>query len=369
MVGQIGTMWRGLVRGACIFLGAMSFVSCPNSLLLNEIANRDQGVYTQLASLSISVGTLTPQFAPATTSYTANVDNSKTSLTVKPVTTQSGVTIKVNDVATSSGSDSAPVSLEVGANTISVTISYPNSAATTYTITVTRLSNVDLSDLQVTAASGQPALTLSPTFVPSVTAYSVSGYKTNTSMTVILTAASSTATLTLNDTAVASGSPNTVDLSTGSADVTIVVTNPDGNTKTYTISAKCATQIVYVPDTSWATQGRLGSDLTSNGCFSIPKYIATDGTNLYVTDVKNNTIQAFGLTGTFIARWTGSQISQGPGHRVLLRFRLLHGLPLRRGGILKPDPQDQVKHGRGGCLVGFKGKRKRTVQRAYRSRG
>ncbi len=92
-----------------------------------------------LASMSPSITPLSPIFAPATTSYTLSVVNSKTSMTVKPVTSDANATLKVNGTTLVSGTVSPPIALAVGPNTITVVVTAQDGTTTkTYTITATR---------------------------------------------------------------------------------------------------------------------------------------------------------------------------------------------------------------------------------------
>jgi uncharacterized repeat protein (TIGR02543 family) len=92
-----------------------------------------------LSALSLSSGTLNPAFASATTSYTAEVVNSITSINVTPTATDSNATIKVNDLTVASGSASSAISLDVGENTITTIVTAQDGTTTkTYTVIVTR---------------------------------------------------------------------------------------------------------------------------------------------------------------------------------------------------------------------------------------
>ncbi|HEY3345888.1 MAG TPA: cadherin-like beta sandwich domain-containing protein, partial [Anaerolineaceae bacterium] len=64
-----------------------------------------------LSGLTINPGMLNETFVPATHSYTANVDNTVTSITVTPTVTEPNATVTVNGV-----SAATPVSLVVGPN-------------------------------------------------------------------------------------------------------------------------------------------------------------------------------------------------------------------------------------------------------------
>ncbi len=101
-----------------------------------------------LSDLTLSTGILTPAFGAATTSYTSNVSNATTSITVTPITSNAGATVTVNGIAVTSGNASAAIPLSVGANVITTVVTAEDLTTTkTYTTTVTR------------AAAGVPLLT------------------------------------------------------------------------------------------------------------------------------------------------------------------------------------------------------------------
>ncbi len=92
-----------------------------------------------LSDLVISQGTLSPVFSSSTTSYTVDVLNDVTSLTVTPTANQANATITVNGEAVNSGETSSLITLNVGDNTVlTVTLAQDESTTRTYTITVTR---------------------------------------------------------------------------------------------------------------------------------------------------------------------------------------------------------------------------------------
>jgi hypothetical protein len=94
-----------------------------------------------LSDLALSHGSLSPRFANDTTSYTAEVFNNVSSLTVTPTVSDSIATVKVNNVTVTSGSASSPISLNVGSNIITVVVTARDGTTTkSYTITVTRLT-------------------------------------------------------------------------------------------------------------------------------------------------------------------------------------------------------------------------------------
>ncbi|TGG91218.1 MAG: cadherin-like beta sandwich domain-containing protein, partial [Aphanocapsa feldmannii 277cV] len=95
----------------------------------------------RLRGLTMSTGTLEPDFSASTTSYTASVANDVASLTVTPTTERIGATVTVNDILVTSGSASTDIPLAEGADTtISVVVTPQdlNAEARTYSIEVSR---------------------------------------------------------------------------------------------------------------------------------------------------------------------------------------------------------------------------------------
>ena len=93
-----------------------------------------------LSSLSLSSGALNPVFVPSTTSYTQDVVNSVSSVTVTPISADATASVTVNGITVASSQASAAIPLNVGANTITVEVTATDSTKLTYTITITRAS-------------------------------------------------------------------------------------------------------------------------------------------------------------------------------------------------------------------------------------
>ncbi|PKL35386.1 MAG: hypothetical protein CVV44_21505 [Spirochaetae bacterium HGW-Spirochaetae-1] len=188
-----------------------------------------------LSAIALSQGTLTPSFTSGTLSYTAEVANAITSLTVTPTTAESHAMIDVNGVAATSGTAVTVSNLLVGGNTIRIVVTAQDGTTTKiYTVTVTRKasSNANLSGLAISQG------TLSPTFAAGTTSYSATVANTITSMTVTPRVEDGTATVKVNGTAVASGSASqAISLATGTNTITIAVTAQDGVTvRIYTVT-------------------------------------------------------------------------------------------------------------------------------------
>ena len=117
--------------------------------------------------------TLSPTFAPATTSYAASVVNGVDEITIKPTVNESSATVAYLDGSdaaiadANSGKTGQQVSLSEGANTIKVKVTAQDATTNTYTVVVTRA-----------AANNPPVFaddTASRSFTETVTAVSTAG--------------------------------------------------------------------------------------------------------------------------------------------------------------------------------------------------
>ncbi|WP_256762069.1 S-layer homology domain-containing protein [Cohnella sp. WQ 127256] len=98
--------------------------------ILSNVAN--------LSALSVSNGILNPAFNSGTISYTVNVENQVSSITVSPTAADENATITVNGNTVTSGQQLGSIGLSVGSNTITVVVTALDNTIKTYTITVTR---------------------------------------------------------------------------------------------------------------------------------------------------------------------------------------------------------------------------------------
>lgn len=93
-----------------------------------------------LASLTLSSGTLSPVFASSTLSYTATVTHATSTLSLTPTSANIFATITMQGASVISGTPSSPVSLSVGDNVINTIVTAQDGTPKTYTLTVTRES-------------------------------------------------------------------------------------------------------------------------------------------------------------------------------------------------------------------------------------
>ncbi|TYQ15366.1 UNVERIFIED_CONTAM: Ca2+-binding RTX toxin-like protein [Acetivibrio alkalicellulosi] len=194
--------------------------------------NRAGSSNANLSELSLSNGTLSPEFASGTTSYTASVANVVSSITVTPTKEEANASIKVNDVVVTSGQASGAINLNVGENTITVVVTAQDGTTLkTYTVIVTRAasSNANLSELSLSNG------TLSPEFASGTTSYTASVANVVSSITVTPTKEEANASIKVNDVVVTSGQASgAINLNVGENTITVVVTAQDTSSKTYT---------------------------------------------------------------------------------------------------------------------------------------
>lgn len=186
-----------------------------------------------LANFTVSNGTLTPVFTPATTSYATTVPNAISLYQVTPTVNYPAATITVNGTAVASGTQSQVIPLIVGDNTISSVVTAEDGVTLrTYTLVVTRQisTNANLANLAI--GSG----TLSPAFASATTTYTSTVNAAATTITP--TTSEANATVTVNGTAVASGTASgNISLVVGINTITVKVTAQNGTTvKTYKIN-------------------------------------------------------------------------------------------------------------------------------------
>lgn len=169
-----------------------------------------------LASLSVSAGTLSPSFDSDTTDYSVNVGFSVSDVTV-------GATAAHTKASVTSGAGSH--SLSFGSNLIDVVVEAEDGTEKTYSISITRAApsaNANLASLSLSVG------TLSPSFNAGTTTYSATVEYLTTDVTVSASTADSTATIV-------SGTGSYA-LSLGDNVIEVEVEAQDASTKTYTVT-------------------------------------------------------------------------------------------------------------------------------------
>ncbi|MBA8821446.1 uncharacterized protein YhjY with autotransporter beta-barrel domain [Ochrobactrum sp. P6BSIII] len=208
--------------------GNGNFSSNALNLILDPLPSAD------LQNLIPSAGSLTPAFAPNTNAYTLNVANDVENISFIPSLADTNATVTVNGVSTPNGTSSAAITLVVGSNTVTTTVTSQNGTTTkTYTVNIIRAQsgNADLVGLVPSAGS------LDPAFSPSATTYALAVPTETSSLQLTPTSADPTATITVNGAAVSSGSASSAfPLGIGNTTLTVVVTAQNGTTRSYTVN-------------------------------------------------------------------------------------------------------------------------------------
>ncbi len=185
-----------------------------------------------LSALTLSHGTITPNFNSSTLNYHTTVNGSVDRITVTPVAADSTATITVNGAHLHPGAASDPIYLVAGeTESIDITVTAQNGTPNTYTVNVYRQSNnTNLQDLVISEG------TLSPAFEKETLQYHTRVANTVTDLTVTPTLDDTKSSMTINDVAAQNGVPSqSITLSEGANPLTIIVTSEDGSTKTYQV--------------------------------------------------------------------------------------------------------------------------------------
>ena len=228
-----------------------------------------------LSNLALSAGTLSPVFASGTTSYTASVPFTTTSLNVTPTVADATASVTVNGVAVTSGNASGAIALAVGSNTITTVVTAQDGTTTsTYTTTVTRAAASGNNQLGALSLSSG---TLAPVFASGTTGYTASVGNATTSLTVTPTVADATASVTVNGVATTSGNASgAIALNVGSNTITVTVTAQNGTPLSYTVTVTRAA----------SSNADLSALSLSSGTLA-PAFAA--GTTSYTASVSNAT--------------------------------------------------------------------------------
>ncbi|HEY1009894.1 MAG TPA: cadherin-like beta sandwich domain-containing protein, partial [Daejeonella sp.] len=224
-----------------------------------------------LANLTLSDGTLSPDFHSDTTSYSASVSNSTASITVTPTVSDATAGVTVNGVGVTSGSASPAISLSGGSNTITTVVTAQDGETTkTYTLTVNRALSTNANLATLLTSSG----TIDPEFDAAKLSYAASVPFATSSITVTPTLSEANATIQVqvNGGGYASvtnaSASSALALNVGSNTIDVEVTAQDGTTiKTYTITVtrEKADQVITFNALSTKKYGDAAFELEATG--------------------------------------------------------------------------------------------------------
>ena len=121
---------------------ARGTLSCTDECMFDESGCLPKGSNAELATLTISEGTLNPAFSSAIASYTTTVPFSITSLTVAGTAADA-------PYATVAVLPAQPVTLVVGTNAVTVTVTAEDGTQQAYTVAITRQATMDYSSAHI----------------------------------------------------------------------------------------------------------------------------------------------------------------------------------------------------------------------------
>ena len=241
---------------AAIGLGAFG---CADSATVNPVV--------ELASLTVTPGTLQPIFNRSTTQYSVDLTSNITSVTVSAQPAVAGDTVKINGVTTMSRV--ITLGAEGSTTSVNIVVSESDSNSRTYTVLITRAGpggNNSLDNLTIS-----PGI-LAPSFNENELIYTVD--VTNTVLSVDLTPflQDTAATMRVNGQAATSGQPETITLNGPgqSTPITIIVTAQNGSPKPYLVTVN---------------RGKSGNNLLQNLTISPGSLSFSPGTTAYTVNL------------------------------------------------------------------------------------
>jgi alpha-tubulin suppressor-like RCC1 family protein len=263
---------------------------------------------SSLSSLESVSGTLSPTFAPGTTTYTASIPNAETTVTVTPTVSDAKSTVTVN--GTSVGTGTASAAIPFTAETITIVVTAEDRTTKSYTIALVRQSLIStLSSL--TMSSGM----LSPTFSSATYAYTAGVTNGTAVLTITPTASAATATIRVNGTVVASGTASAeIPLVVGPNTFTVVVTAEDplfATSYTITVTRPSSVATLTALAVSSGTLSPVFASATTSYTASVP-YPITSVTVAATVSNANATIRVNGTAVPSGAASAAISLSGGP---------------------------------------------------------
>lgn len=219
-------------------------VAAPNGtvktyrITVNRLSNDNN-----LSNLTVVPGTLSPAFAANTVSYTVDVTNNVSQVTVTATKSDPNAVLSGSIADPGTGQATGQATISLGgpgtATPISINVTAPNGNSKTYSITVNRAApsnNNNLSGLTVTPGS------LTPAFDSALLTYTVQVLTNVNGVTVTAALQNANATMEINGQGTSSGQARDIALGPpgSSTNITILVTAPSGVQKTYTVAVNRA---------------------------------------------------------------------------------------------------------------------------------
>jgi hypothetical protein len=196
-----------------------------------------------LSALSVAPGSLAPRFAVEALTYTVDVATKVTSVTISATKSDPDAVMLIGSVTVPAGTISGQAPIQLGepgtATPVSIDVTAPNGSKKAYTITVTRLLSNDNNLSALTVSVGTSDQTLSPKFAAGTRNYTVDVATDVIEVTVTATKSDPNAVIS-GDVSNEGQATIPLDGPGTSKTISIIVTAPNGNAKTYTITVNKA---------------------------------------------------------------------------------------------------------------------------------
>ncbi len=233
----LGTaMKRTFIKTRADWVALGLIAVCVSTYGCGDSASISNNVEVPLSSLTVTPGTFHSAFSSNTTSYQVDAPTAATSVTVTASPRDSTTSMTINNASTAAG-QAQPIALGSPGSTVPITITLLSQAGgeSTYTVNVTRLLSSDNSLKTLTVTPGS----LSPLFDPTKPDYTLNVATNVPAVTIAATKSDPGAVLSGN---VSNDGRATIQLDgpgTSKA-VSIIVTAPNGESKTYRITIRRA---------------------------------------------------------------------------------------------------------------------------------
>lgn len=219
------TRLKQYLPAAFVFVIGLSANGCGDSATVNPVV--------ELASLTVTPGTLHPTFSSGTTQYSVDLTSNTTSVTVTAQPAVAGDTVSIDGQARTSHT----VTLgDPGSTTpVSIVVSESGTNSRTYTVLFKRAGLAGNNSLQSLVVS--PGA-LVPPFDPNLQDYTASVANNVGSVTVTPTLSDTAATMKVQGQPAISGQAQTITLNPAgqSTDIRVIVTAQNGTTKPYLVT-------------------------------------------------------------------------------------------------------------------------------------
>lgn len=270
-----------------------------NIVRLGVSANRD------LSALAVSMGRLSPDFAPGDTVYSVTLAHSIASVTVTPTVASTAATVTVQGKTVASGAASGTIDLAEGDTQVAVTVTAQNGGKKTYTIRFIRA----LATAPLLSALSVSAGALDTAFSPADTVYRVHVANGVIQTTVTPTTAAATSSVTVNGNPVVSTTASgTVFLAVGTTRISIVVTSESGHSRLYQVDVIRAANDDATLSGLTVSSGALDTQFSPDDTL----YLVSVGSavaSIRVTPTQNHSAATITVDGQSLPTGSGMQIA------------------------------------------------------------